>query len=137
MSPDSCWPEQPTFILPLSFPADDSEIKKGNVSCFFSPVHTHFLDDLFDKYLSWFKILKVCAWILRFVPTLRSLVNQTIGSNTHNKKLNQRTKLNNLGLKVQERKQAGHFVFAHIQSQYYDEKIKCLSKLVKRASSIL
>ena len=138
MSPESCWPEQPTFVLPLCFPGDDPEIKKGNISCFLSPVHTHFLDDLFDKYSSWFKILKVCAWILRFVTALKSLVNQTTRSNIHNKKLNQSINLHHICLEVQEIKQAELVVFAHMQSQYYNEEIKRLSKgkLVKRASSI-
>ena len=79
MSPESCWPEQPTFILHLCFPPFDPHIKKGNISCFLSPVHAYSLDDLFEKYSSWFIILKVCAWILRFVSALKSRVIQTNG----------------------------------------------------------
>ena len=70
------WPDQPT-LLQENLPEQKIDIQKHSclaVLCE-SP---HFLDDLISRYCSWQRLLRVCAWILRF----KDLISPTKSENT-------------------------------------------------------
>ena len=129
------WPDQPT-LLQENLPEQKFDIQRHScltVLCE-SP---HFLDDLISRYSSWQRLLRVCAWILRFKNLVSPTESEYTATVTKPKVHVSQKRITCLSL--EEISKAEMLIFSYLQHKYYKEEIDDLSKgkPVRTSSSLI
>ena len=111
------WPFEPPFISVI--PTNDPEVKRSTVTGFSSSAQPHFLNGLVSRYSSWSKLMRVCAWVVRFKECfLTSRKTKMIESST----ISQRT------LSLKEMNDAKLMILSDVQSLAFSEEIESLKQ---------
>ena len=127
--PNFLWQPPESWPKPLCSPgtpdfAEDPEVKKKNVRTYATSVklESNFLEELCEKYSSWQKTKRICAWVIRFK-------NIWLGLDSANFK-------DSLGL--DEIKEAENLIFRYLQHRHYKGELEKLldDKMVPSSSPI-
>ena len=129
------WPDQPT-LLQENLPEQKFDIQRHScltVLCE-SP---HFLDDLISRYSSWQRLLRVCAWNLRFNNLVSPTKSEYTATVTKPKVHVSQKRITCLSL--EEISKAEMLIISYLQHIYYKEEIDDLSKgkPVRTSSSLI
>ena len=141
LDPDVLWktedkrPDQPT-LLQENLPEQKIDIQKHSclaVRCELP----HFLDDLISRYPSWQRLLRVCAWILRFKNLVSPTKSEYTATVTKPKVHVSQKRITCLSL--EEISKAEMLIISYLQHIYYKEEIDDLSKgkPVRTSSSLI
>ena len=129
--PEADWPVQPSFINCLS--EDDPEVKRSKVMhSVTSNEPRHLLDELICRYSSWFKLKKVCAWLLRckakFLNLSHAFQTDEVSKNVESSVVT-----------IEELEEAEKFIFAHLQKKHFATEVSDLSsgKQLKKSSRLI
>jgi hypothetical protein len=110
-NPEDNWPVLPVHIDATS--TDNLEVKKSSVLMITSEQPTITMNEIFEKFSSWYKLKKFVCWMLRYKSYLRAKKNK---DNTWSP------------ITVAEMRMAEIEIFKYLQRQHFPEELKCLRK---------
>ena len=129
------WPDQPT-LLRKNLPEQKIDLQKHSCLAVLCEL-PHFLDDLISRCSSWQRLLRICAWILRFEDLISPTKSEYTATVTK-PKVRVSQKLITC-LSSEEILKAEMLIFSYLQHKYYKEEMDDLSKgkLVRTSSSLI
>ena len=125
--PVSQWPSQPEHLKEI---INDVEEKLPQKSFAVTVDSTNAIDSLLSKYSSWTKLLKITAWILRYISILKSKISK-IDSKAN-------TLIQGSFVTVDETKKAELAIIRYLQYKEYGSEIQNLNagKVIGKSSKI-
>ena len=129
------WLDQPT-LLQENLPEQKIDIQKHSCLALLCEA-PHFLDNLISRCSSWQRLLRVCAWILRFKDSILPTESENTAIMTK-PKVRVSQKLITC-LSSEEIPKAEMLIFSYLQHKYYKEEMDDLSKgkPIRTSSSLI